>query len=267
MALQKFVSGEFTGGLPYIRLGQGSATLVIFPGISDAFRSIASMPRFAVWLYGGYARHFKVYVISRRRGLPSGYSIKEMARDYALAIEEIGGPVHVLGLSMGSFIAQYLATDFPGRVKRLVLSLGSSRSIPQTVERARRWIELVQTENWDELYAESVDVTFSGLHRIFWRRLTPLLMGRPEIPNDFVITLEACIHHDARERLKEITAPTLVLGGKKDVLVPEPYFRELAELIPGAELKLLEDGGHGVFEQRKREFDSAVINFLRESKT
>jgi pimeloyl-ACP methyl ester carboxylesterase len=221
------------------------------------------MPRYVAWFYRGYARHFKVYAVSRKRGLPAGYTTKDMARDYAQAIDEIGGPVNVLGLSMGSLIAQYLIADFPSRVHRLVLSLGSSRSIPQTVEKARRWIELVQKEKWNELYADTVDVTFSGLHREFWRRVTPLLMGRPEIPTDFVVSLEACIRHDARERLKEIMAPTLVLGGKRDQLIPEPYFHELANLIPTAKLKLL-DGGHGLYEEQKREFDITVINFLRD---
>ncbi len=53
MAFQKFVTGEFAGGLPYVHLGEGPSTLVIFPGMIDAFRSVASMPRYVAGLIPG----------------------------------------------------------------------------------------------------------------------------------------------------------------------------------------------------------------------
>ncbi len=262
--IQKTENGQLAKGLPFIRFGKGPQKLVIFPGISDAFLPIASsMPQYIPWYYRRYARDYDVRVISRKRGLPAGYTTRDMARDYAAAIEEIGGPVHVLGLSLGSLIGQYLVADFPHLIRGLILSMGSSQRVPETVKLARRWIILARQEKWNELYAESVNVTFTGGHRVFWHHAMPVLIGRPGIPNDFVVSMEACIQHDAREKLREIKAPTLVLGGKKDVLIPEAFFRELAELIPNATLCLIETGGHGLYEQNKREFESAVIDFLK----
>jgi len=262
--VQKFESGQLPKGLPFVRFGKGPQKLVIFPGISDAFLPIAStMPQYIPWYYRQYARHFDVFVISRKRGLPTGHTTQDMARDCAVAIEAIGGPVHVLGLSLGSLIAQYLAADFPHLIRGLILSLGSSRGVPKTIGLARHWILLARQEKWNELYAESVDVTFTGFHRVLWHHAMPVLIRRPGIPNDFIVSMEACIQHDARERLRDIQAPALIIGGKNDVLIPESFSRELAELIPSATLRLIENGGHGLYEENKREFDSAVIDFVR----
>ena len=186
-----------------------------------------------------------------------------MGRDYADALEELDGPVHVLGLSMGSMIAQFLAADSPKQVRSLILSMGPPRAVPANVKTAERWLALARQEKWKELYADTVDMTFTGLRRALWRGLAPLLLRRPEIPADFVVAVKACMSHDARKRLPNITAPTLVLGGRKDRLIPEDFFRELAGLIPDARLHLLEGAGHGVIEERKSEFESSVLRFLK----
>ena len=126
--IQKIENGQLAKGLPFIRFGKGPQKLVIFPGISDAFLPIASsMPQYIPWYYRRYARDYDVWVISRKRGLPAGYTTRDMARDYAAAIEEIGGPVHVMGLSLGSLIGQYLVADFPYLIRGLILSMGSRR--------------------------------------------------------------------------------------------------------------------------------------------
>ncbi|MGH8608741.1 MAG: alpha/beta fold hydrolase [Gammaproteobacteria bacterium] len=235
---------------------------MVIPGMSDSYLPVTSMRQYLIWFYRSYGRYYRVFVVSRKRGCPSGYTSREMAHDYAAAIDDIGSPVHVLGLSLGSMIAQHLAADFSEKVQSLILSLGSPRSVPETFEIARRWIELAYREEWGNLYADTVDLTFTGFHRVLWQRLMPVLIRRPKVPSDFIVSIEACMHHDARSRLGEIHTPTLVLGGKQDRLIPQHYYHELAELIPGATLHLL-DGGHGVYEERKREFDSVVIRFLR----
>lgn len=267
MTMLKFVCGHLAGQSPFVRFGEGPQTLVIFPGISDSFFSVTLKPHYLVWYHRHYAPYYTVYLISRKRGLPLGYTTRAMAQDYAAAIGEIGAPVSVLGLSMGSMVAQHLAVDFPELVHSLILSLGCSRAVPSSLETARRWIELARAEKWRQLYEDTVDMTFSGFHRIFWRSFAPVLLQRPEVPTDFIVSLEACMRHDARGRLPAITAPTLVLGGKRDRLVPETFYHELAELIPNASLRLLDgDGaGHGVYEERKKEFESAVIEFLNKS--
>lgn len=84
--IQKIENGQLAKGLPLIRFGKGPQKLVIFPGISDAFLPIASsMPQYIPWYYRRYARDYDVCVISRKRGLPAGYTTRDIARDHAAA--------------------------------------------------------------------------------------------------------------------------------------------------------------------------------------
>ena len=65
-----------------------------------------------------------VYLFSRKRSLPETYSIREMAADQAAAMKAMGiSDAHVLGVSQGGMIAQYLASDHPELVGKLVLAV------------------------------------------------------------------------------------------------------------------------------------------------
>ncbi len=69
--------------------------------------------------------------------------------------------------------------------------------------------------------------------------------------------------HDAYDRLPDIAAPTLVLHGTDDPLLPVGNGRILAERIPGAKLVLFEGARHGYFIEKQAEADAAVLDFLR----
>jgi pimeloyl-ACP methyl ester carboxylesterase len=107
-------TGMFLGEFPYVRLGNGPDNLVILPGIT-----LENEPpnRLAAWTYRPGFRRFAeghtVYVINRRRDMPSGYTTQDMAADYARVMEEELGPSRVMGFSTGGSIAQYVALDQP----------------------------------------------------------------------------------------------------------------------------------------------------------
>ncbi|MDY6878505.1 MAG: alpha/beta hydrolase [Chloroflexota bacterium] len=62
------------------------------------------------------------YSVTRKPGLPDGYSMQDMSDDYAVMIrEEFGHPFDVIGVSTGGSIAQHLAADHPDLVRRLVI--------------------------------------------------------------------------------------------------------------------------------------------------
>ncbi len=237
--------------------------LAVFPGLGDALMPATAAPRFAAWSYRAYARFYTVWVISRRRELPAGYTTRDMARDYAAAIEQIGPPVDVLGLSQGSLIAQHLAADFPALVRTLVLALAGARGEPRSIERMQRWIAWARQGRWEKVYRDTVDATFRGPSRLFWRAIAPLATGKPEWPSDFIVSAEAAIAHNAVDRVPEIGAQTLVIGGARDALVPAGRYRELAALIPFATLFLMPRGAHGVDAQQKRKFERTVLWFLQ----
>src|SRR4029077_6535931 len=74
--------------------------------------------------------------------------------------------------------------------------------------------------------------------------------------------IDAIVGFDRTAELGTIKTPTLVTCAKDDFLTPPYFTRELARLIPGAELLLLERGGHCASETNLREFNDAVLTFI-----
>jgi pimeloyl-ACP methyl ester carboxylesterase len=82
-------------------------------------------------------------------------------------------------------------------------------------------------------------------------------LNAPEDPSDLVVTVEAEDKHSFKERLSEITAPTLVVAGDRDAYYPEELVRETAEGIPNARLILYEGMGHPASGQREYDMTRA----------
>ena len=74
----------------------------------------------------------------------------------------------------------------------------------------------------------------------------------------------ACLTHDAYEDLHRITAPTLVVGGQQDKALGGEASQEIAGKIPGAELKMYEQWGHGLYEEAK-DFNQLILDYLIDS--
>jgi pimeloyl-ACP methyl ester carboxylesterase len=86
----------------------------------------------------------------------------------------------------------------------------------------------------------------------------------PQPAEAFIRQLQASGRHDARERLPSLDLPTHVIGSEFDLLVPIWKARELAELIPGAQLTVLPEAPHGANVERAEEFNKAVLDFIGE---
>ena len=74
--------------------------------------------------------------------------------------------------------------------------------------------------------------------------------------------LQACRGHDVSDRLGEVSAPTLVIHGDVDPLVPLENGRVLADGIPGARLVVYDDTGHIPEVERADEFNRDLVAFL-----
>jgi pimeloyl-ACP methyl ester carboxylesterase len=250
--------------LPCIRLGSGRQRVVVIPGLVDALWDATTNLAGLAAQYGHLAGEFAVYVISRIRGLPTGYTTRDMAADYAQAIENEIGPTHVVGISAGGFIAQHLAADFPQCVKRLVIACAAHRPSEEGRRIPERWLALARERRWREFYLDIARVTLREFHHTAPQLLVPLLRRTPPDSGDFLRSLEACIAHDATNQLPRISAPTLVIAGQHDLFFPEALLRETAALIPNATLYLLNGSGHGAHKLRRNDFENTVVEFLRD---
>jgi len=196
------------------------------------------------------------------------YSIRMMAEDTAGLMDALGiEKAHVLGVSMGGYITQELAIRHPDRVRSLVLATTSVGPYLLKISILQTWarealagmspmtlFQIMLPFMFNDSCFEDPEVVEMAVGTIAGHSSTP--------PHILARQMTACAEHDARDRIGEITAPTLVLAGKEDPFVPFSLSQELAASIPGARLRVLEGGGHGFSASMVEKFNRAVLEFL-----
>jgi pimeloyl-ACP methyl ester carboxylesterase len=215
----------------------------------------------------GYLRgledSYRIYIVSRKPGLPSGYSLKDMSDDYAVMIKnELGGAADIIGVSTGGAIAQHFAIDYPDLVKRLVLVMTGCRLTEQGEALQREVAELARKGKRRAAYALlSTAIVRKGigkyLFKWFMGMMGPLMI--PADPSDGIVEIEAEDGYDLSDQLGGIRAETLVIGGEEDFFYP---VREAAEKIPNARLVLYPNLGHNAMFVRSRQFGHEIKAFL-----
>jgi pimeloyl-ACP methyl ester carboxylesterase len=266
VAKLKVTTGYSKNNLPYIRIGDSPRNLVIFSGLDfDHKPPSGLMLRMTANYFKRLAQGFTVYYVSRKPGLPAGYSMQDMSNDYAAMIkDELGGPVDVMGISTGGPMAQYFAVDHPGLVRRLVLTMTGYRLTKQGAKLQRRMGDLALRRKWRAAYSTMMTGMYPrGIKKYLFKVLMWLFgaMGAPADPSDGLVEIEAEDKHDFKERLAKIKVPTLVIGGEEDFFYP---IRETAMGIPNAKLVLYEGFGHSVIFERNRQFSEDILAFLTE---
>jgi len=182
------------------------------------------------------------------------YTLDDMAADGAALLDELGIPAaHVVGVSMGGFIAQLIALNHPDKVLTLTSIMSGPNGedgVPPTpegtavllVERPESRADQVRVGAWAKQkllgpldpYDEAYEVP--RIERAIDRAYHPLGFARQ---------LRALTGAPGRvERLRTLHVPALVVHGDSDILVPVENGRRVADAIPGARLMLIEGMGH-----------------------
>ncbi|MBN2549057.1 MAG: alpha/beta hydrolase [Anaerolineales bacterium] len=264
-SLRAPASGYFSSGMPYNRLGRGSHPLIVFQGLMFENKPQPGLDIF----YRFLGQDYTVYSVLRRPGMPPGYSMKDMADDYATMIrEEFGGPLDVIGVSTGGSIVQHFAADHPELVRRLVIH-SSAYTLSEEAKRLQLEIgHLAQQRQWAQAYTvlfgsvlPHAGIVKYLLKPLLWLGARFMALNPPKDPSDLVVTIEAEDRHDFKTRLAEITAPTLVIAGMRDPFYTPALFRQTAEGIPNARLILYEGMGHPA---SGKQFARDVLAFLRQ---
>lgn len=196
---------------------------------------------------------------------PGPYSTADMAEDYARLITSLAlGACRVVGISMGSAIAQELALSHPDLVERLVLVATWARPDPYTTD-VLRMIGRIRTLADEEAFSTHLQ-TLIWTPQWFARHdadLKAARKARPDVGMEALqAQIDACIGHDARDRLQQIAAPTLVTAGGQDRFIPCHLAREVADAIPGARYELFERTGHVHHWEELERFNDLVEEFL-----
>jgi pimeloyl-ACP methyl ester carboxylesterase len=259
-------AGYFSSGLPYNRIGHGPRILVVFQGLRFENKPLTGISApLMLSIYSFLHEAYTTYAVTRRPGLPDGYSMQDMADDYAGMIrEEFGGPVDVIGTSTGGSIAQHFAADHPDLVRRLVLHASAYTLGDAAKEMQMRVGHLARRGKWREASAALLDFAMSSSRfGTITAAIASLMMSltAPDDPSDLIVTVEAEDKHDFRDRLAEIKAPTLVIAGAEDPFYTEALLRDTAAGIPNARLILYEGKGHA---PTGKQFGQDVLAFFTE---
>lgn len=246
-------------GLPCLSAGEGPPLiLLLFTPEAAPQRGVTRWT--LMRMVRPLARRFTVHVLNRSPGLPPTTSMAELAAHYAGAIEAtFDRPVDVLGLSTGGSLALQLAADRPDLVGRLALA-GTAAMLGPVGKRAQRvYIDRARRgERPSPALAELV--TESALGRAALRPLLWLADGNGD-HSDAATMLNAEVGFDLRPRLREITAPTLLVQGADDLVYPLSLARQTVEGIPDARLVVYRGRGHsGTFTDTR--FAPDVLGFL-----
>lgn len=250
--------------MDYIRFGTGRRTLIMLPGLGDGLRSIKGTALPMALMYRVFAKDFTVYAFSRKTTLPERYTTRDMARDLKNAMDALGiEKAHLFGVSMGGMIAQHFAADYPARVQKLVLTVTASRPNPILTQSVTEWISQARQGDHSALMESNLRRIYSEGYYRKNKWLVPILghVTKPRSYDRFFVQAEACLTHDAYDRLPEIQAKTLVIGGEQDNTLGGEPSREIAARIPGAVLKLYPQWGHGLYEEAP-DFNDTLLAFL-----
>lgn len=203
------------------------------------------------------------------RTAPGGaFDLRRLASDAAALLDARvpGTPAHVVGLSMGASIAQELALLAPARVRSLTLVSAFAGVEPRLRELLAAWRAIYPLVPPGAFQRQANAWLFSW--RFFERPNAAASVvtyaERQASPAEwFVSQIDASLGHDMRERLGAIAAPTLVVSGAEDIMVPPRLGRDLAARIPNAQFLEIPDAGHSVNLEAQRPFNEAVLAFLQ----
>ena len=263
-------------------------TTITANGINIAYETVGNGPPLVLIAGLGYSRwmwhkmvpglavNFQVISYDNRgvgeSDKPAGsYTAQLLAEDLAGLLAELGiEKTAVFGHSMGGFVAQAFALAYPEKVTHLILSatnFGGPRHVPVTQEA----LAVLMDTTSDPLTRLRNGILVSCAEGFADRQpavVEEWLAYRAENPIDPVgyqaqmgvglslMSEAACFEH----KLKAITAPTLILSGDEDKVVPPANVDLLAEVIPHAETAVITQAGHFFpFEQP----DTAVANVTR----
>ena len=279
----------------YHAAGCGEPVVYVHGGFPSLASVLLGLPRDrSEWGWEhDFADHFR-FVSYDRRGCyrsscpENGYGLIDMAEDLERLLDELSIPsVHLIGSSAGGPIATAFAATRAGRTRSLSLTGTASNLFPPdditkvVVQQIGYLRELGPEAAFDRRPA-GVEVSLGvlweppehaerGTLAEYWERQRRLNRRAEEVPRSLrvrhyaaeLMAIEGYIDVDVAGYTRQVRVPTLVLHGSNDREVPVEWGMELAGIIPGARLEVLDGASHSLM-IRDPKARQRVMDFIRE---
>lgn len=247
----------------------GGEPLVLIPGFASGAWS---------WFHqiDDLAKDFQVITFDPR-GVGNSHidegtivSLETIAKDVAALLDKLQiEKANVLGASFGGFVAQQFALSFPARVKKLILactSFGGKNHVSPDLEVLAAFVstdDLNKQERIRKFIVPAFTPEFYVGNQETVEKVCRLREQNAVPETVYMQQLQTATGFDFEMRDAEIKAPTLVLTGDRDIVVPPQNSENLMKAIPNAELEIIENGSHMFFIENAEEFNQTVREFLK----
>jgi 3-oxoadipate enol-lactonase len=254
--------------LHHIRRGAGDPMLLI-QGMSGSHLSWGEP------FLAALERDFDVVAYDHRgvghsAAVTSPFTICDLADDAAALMDLLGWEsAHVVGVSMGGMVAQELALRHPERIRTLALGCtycGGEGSALTSNEVSGKLAAAMMSGDRERAIATAYEVNVSpgygadkSAYATFYEMATALPVAVPVI----MLQAQAIQAHDTLDRLGEISAPTLVIHGTEDEMLPFSNAVLIASRIPGARLETLDGVGHMFWWEQPERSAEAIRALVR----
>ena len=253
------VSGAET---EYMKFGRGGKNLVIIPGLS--ITPVLDSAEAIEGAYSCFADEYTVYLFDRRKNIPEGYDIYQMAKDTALAVKSAGiEKGDFFGVSQGGMISLSIAVFYPELIGKLVLGSTAARLGEKSERIVNGWISLAKEHRIKELFAAFAEAVYS---EEFYQKYSELILSAAaSVTNDninkFIAAASATGGFDIYDKLEKIKCPVFGIGAAKDKIFGAEHSNELAEKL-GCEKYIYKEYGHAAYDEAA-DYKERVLAFLR----
>ncbi len=187
-------------------------------------------------------------------------TLPEMA---AALLDQTPDDLVLCGTSMGGMLALEVLRQAPQRIKALALLASSARpDTPQQIQLRGDAIALFEQGRMREVLQANLAFAFDPRHA---QALAPrylAMMDRAGAAQLIAQNRAIMARADQRPWLPQIRCPTLVVVGRSDLLTPPEHGQEMASLIPGAQLELLDECGHLLTWEQPQRVNALLIDWL-----
>jgi len=201
---------------------------------------------------------------------PEGsYSLHQHAYDLEGLLKHLNlDKVHIVGTSYGGEVGLCFALEFPERVKSLTVISSVSEIRPHLKYMALRWLNAAKTHDPEIFVCEWIGDVYSEEflqkhQEPFQERLVQLYQAFDY--NAAIRLLESFLELETSPltpRLKQLSAPTLVVAAEKDLVKPLEYSHIIAHTVPQAQFHIIPNAGHGVVIEKPKETSAVILGFL-----
>jgi 3-oxoadipate enol-lactonase len=219
------------------------------------------------------AKQFRVLALDNR-GIGDSdvpdypYTTLMMARDTIAVMDHLKiDRAHIFGKSLGGNIGQWIAIEQPQRVRSLVATSTFAKPDARSNNMVNWWMATAQNAGYEKLFpglmtyfytAEYYDANTESIGRT----VQGLINAKRPIKG-FLHMGASILDHDTWDKLGEIKAPTLLMGGEEDIITPPRHMQAMAQKMRNAEARMFAKTLHGFMVEKPETF-AMIPEFFRQ---